>query len=361
MNALRTAALPALVAGVLLAHLWIVNETLPSQLGEGAAPLARRRIDVAFVRELAPTAPPAAPAPRERPRAPPRVLTASALAASAASSTASSAASSAAASAPAPPLLPAATVDMAPVPVVDPIPPLPVLAAAPAAAASAPAAFEWPPSTRLSYTLSGNWRGPLVGHATVEWLRSGGRYQVHLDVTAGLVVTRRSSSEGEITPEGLRPQRFDEVTKVPFRDERRSTVLMGPEQVRYADGREAAREPGLQDSVSQFVQLTWLSITQPQWLAPGGSVELPVALPRRTERIVYEVAGRETLATPAGAVETVHIRPRAPLRSGGDLSVEFWVAPGLQYLPVRVLIHQDAETWVDLLIERLPQQAAPGR
>ena len=38
-----------------------------------------------------------------------------------------------------------------------------------------------------------------------------------------------------------------------------------------------------------------------------------------------------------------------------------WVAPSLQYLPVRLLIRQDAQTYIDLLIERLPQQAEPGR
>jgi hypothetical protein len=38
-----------------------------------------------------------------------------------------------------------------------------------------------------------------------------------------------------------------------------------------------------------------------------------------------------------------------------------WVAPSLQYLPVRIVIRQDAETFVDLLLERLPQQAAEGR
>jgi hypothetical protein len=35
-----------------------------------------------------------------------------------------------------------------------------------------------------------------------------------------------------------------------------------------------------------------------------------------------------------------------------------WFAPSLQYLPVRILIRQDAQTYVDLLIDRLPEQAA---
>jgi hypothetical protein len=57
--------------------------------------------------------------------------------------------------------------------------------AAPDTAASAPVAFEWPPSTRLSYTLTGHYRGPVHGQAQVEWLRDGTRYQVHMDVSVG--------------------------------------------------------------------------------------------------------------------------------------------------------------------------------
>jgi hypothetical protein len=67
--------------------------------------------------------------------------------------------------------------------------------------------FEWPPSTRLSYRLTGNYRGPVEGRAKVEWLRSGTRYQVHMELSVGPefspLMSRRVSSEGEITSEGL--------------------------------------------------------------------------------------------------------------------------------------------------------------
>ena len=52
------------------------------------------------------------------------------------------------------------------------------------------------------------------------------------------------------------------------------------------------------------------------------------------------------------------MQPRAELVRPGELAVEAWFAPTLQYLPVRISIRQDAETFIDLLIERLPQQAA---
>ncbi|MDP1901634.1 MAG: DUF3108 domain-containing protein [Rubrivivax sp.] len=355
MLAYRRRHLAALTAGVTLAHVWLAGQVLTTRLGEGAHESRPRRIDVAFVRELAPAAPPPAPA------APPRVRPRRAAAAPAAQASAPEPVFEAAQ----PPVAALeATAQPMPelVPELDPAPPALTAVPAPAApAASAAAAFEWPPSTRLSYTLTGHWRGPLVGDAQVEWLRSGTRYQVHMKVSAGLVVSRHSRSEGEITPEGLSPRQYDEVTEVPFSATRRLSVQMDPDRVRFADGRELPRAPGLQDSVSQFVHLTWLSITQPQWLTPGRTIEMPVALPRRVELITYEVVGGEELATPAGPVQTVHIKPRARARTGGDLSVEFWVAPSLQYLPVRVLIRQDTESYVDLLIERLPEQAAEGK
>jgi hypothetical protein len=109
------------------------------------------------------------------------------------------------------------------------------------------------------------------------------------------------------------------------------------------------------------VQLTWLFTTQPELLQTGRSVTLPLALPRQVEPWVYDVLGSETLATPAGPVDAVHVKPRREPRPGVDLTAEIWVAPSLQYLPVRILIRQDALTYIDLNIERLPEQAAPGR
>ena len=56
---------------------------------------------------------------------------------------------------------------------------------------------------RMVGKLTGNVRGPVEGQARVEWLRTGTRYQVHLDVSVGPsfapMVTRQLSSDGEIT------------------------------------------------------------------------------------------------------------------------------------------------------------------
>ena len=239
------------------------------------------------------------------------------------------------------------------------------LAAPAVAAASEPAApvvtVDWPRSTQLTYTLTGQFRGPVDGQATVQWLREGSRYQVHLEVSVGSsfapLVSRRMSSDGEIGPDGLTPRRYEEETRVAFRDPRRLTVLLDGPVVRLANGNEVPRPAGVQDTASQFVQMTWLFTTQPDRLRSGQSVDLMLALPRRVEPWTYDVLGSETLYTPVGPIDAVHVRPRRPARAG-DLTAEMWTAPSLQYLPVRIVIRQDADTWVDLLLNRLPLQAA---
>ena len=357
------AALAALAVAVAAVHLWLVDQHMPVRLGDGAAEVPLRRIDVTFVRELAPASPPAVrAAAAAAQRRLPRLAAAPAQAASA------------------PEIAPDVASDVAPEPSpvasVEPLPPLPELAALaepvdvapadPAAPASAAAAaFDWPPSTRLSYTLTGDFRGPVQGQAQVEWLRSGNRYQVHMDLSVGPsfapLLSRRITSEGEITAEGLQPRRYDEETKVALREPRRLTIWLDADRVRLPAGTELPRPAAVQDSASQFVQMTWLFTTQPERLRAGQTLTFPLALPRRVEPWSYDVLETETLLTPAGPVEAVHVKPRRDAGQGGDLLAEFWVAPSLQYLPVRIVIRQDALSYVDLLIERLPQQAERGR
>ncbi|MFO1294822.1 MAG: DUF3108 domain-containing protein [Rubrivivax sp.] len=366
-----------LLPAVLLAHLWLADRLVPQDFGLGDAPGRIARIDVAFVRELQPAAPVLRrlPVPRHAPRAAAPLAVSAALAAA-------SAPLPAALRQPLleslPELLPERSPERLPAPHAEPAPAVAAAASVPAdaasagdvaadvtaaaaQAASAPAAFEWPPSTRLDYLLTGNYRGPVEGQARVDWLMRGARYQVHLELSVGPpfapLVSRRLSSEGEVGAAGLVPLHYEEETRVAFQNPRGLRMAFEPDRIRLANGREVPRPPGVQDSASQFVQMTWLFTTRAGLLAAGERVEIPLALPRSVDLWVYDVLGAETLYTPMGEVATMHVKPRREARPGGDLTAEFWVAPTLQYLPVRILIRQDADTWVDLMIERLPRQA----
>ncbi|HEY4068326.1 MAG TPA: DUF3108 domain-containing protein [Burkholderiaceae bacterium] len=417
----------ALIAvAVLLVHAWLAQRVASGLIDLDADRSMPARIEVAYVREMAlsappPTAAPAAPpAPVERrvraPRpakaasAPPRAeakrrgerrkrvepveAAASAaaadpvLAAASAAEDAETSASSASASASAPVADAPAS---APIEVAaDAASSVPaeaassaVLAAAvapslPDAAASSPApvavatlpasgpaaaAFEWPSSTRMSYVLTGNYRGPVNGSAQVEWIRAGRRYQVHLDLLVGPsfapIITRQMTSDGVISAAGLAPQRYDQDTKVVLRDRQRVTITFDPDVITLANGDRRPNTPGMQDTASQFVQLTYVFSTRPELLRIGGSVEIPLALPHKVDVWTYDVVAQETLYTGFGPLPAIHLKPR---RSGppkiGELSAEIWFAPQLRYLPVRIRIQQNEQNYLDLLIDKPPEMAA---
>lgn len=245
-------------------------------------------------------------------------------------------------------------------------PPLPVAPAASAATPSDEPGPEWPLSTRLTYALTGHYRGPVHGQAQVEWLRKGRDYQVHLDVAVGPsfapFITRRMSSQGQLTPEGIAPQRYDEETRLILGEPRRASVFFLAAEVQLATGVRELAGRGAQDSASQFVQLTWLFMTGREPLQAGRVVQFPLVLPRKQYPWQYEVLGEEVLDTPMGPVASWHVRPTPATQAqvgGGDLVAEAWLAPSLQYLPVRLLIRQDAQTYIDLMLKSAPLQAAP--
>jgi hypothetical protein len=216
----------------------------------------------------------------------------------------------------------------------------------------------------LTYTLAGNYRGEVHGNARVQWVRVGSRYQVHLDVEVGPsfapLIWRRMTSDGDLGESGLVPRRYDEATRLPFQSPRRVSVQFAPGWVTLANGSAREAPATVQDTASQFVQLTWLFTTRPELLRVGNTIDMPLALPRRVDRWRYEVVAQERLATPVGEIEAFHLKPRrAEQRPRGELSAEVWFAPALQYLPVRIRIQQDAETYVDLLMDAAPMQAAP--
>lgn len=330
----RLAAL-ALMAGVLVLHGLGVNELVALAPGAQAA---IQRITLAYVRELQPQ-----PAPVVPPE-PPRLKTWRVPAAAPAAS--------------------------APAPIDAYLPAHEVAALAPldepqfAALPPLPPPFEWPPSTRLAYRLQGHYRGALEGSAEVRWVRVDQHYQVQMDVVIGIAIaplmSRRVTSEGELRAGGLAPRRYEERTRFGPAAPTLAQLRFDDVSVLLGNGQRAAAPLGVQDSASQFVQLAWLFNMQPARLRAGERIELPLALPRRVGHWIYEVQAEEVLATPLGPLATHALKPQAGAARPGELAVQMWIAPSLQYLPVRIRIEQGADTWIDLLLESPPMQAAGG-
>jgi hypothetical protein len=392
----RRGAVLGLLLLVLLVHRWVGERVLEDRLGFGAADKAPVRIEVAFVKELAPTAPPTvaprpvvlpAPAPRRAARPKPAasqpqdLSETDAQAAAAAASAAASAAvamadvmadassapepaasmpapASAAPSASAPTLADAAS---AAGPAAASAGSAASAATAATAASGAASAYDWlPPSTQLNYTLVGDYRGPVEGTAQVRWIRVGAHYQVQVDTRVALVVTRRMTSDGELGAAGLVPKRYDEETETVVTSPRRASVRFEGDHIVLGNGSSVPRPPGAQDAASQLVQLVWAFNMQPGKLVAGGQVAVPIALPRRVDDWVYDILPMEKVHTRFGDIEAYPVKPRRPARPGNVLTVQGWFAPTLQYLPIKLRIEQSEGAWVEMLLERPPLQAAPA-
>ena len=377
----RRAGWFALIAAVIVVHLMFGVEVAASLIGwdAGGQP---RRIDVALVRELAPATPPAAaaaaapaavqperaahepPSPRSEP---PASAASAAEAQVARDDRAGEDARSGNADANLPPGDPP-DFDSANPPGA-PVRPDAELdaerdaraASAAQAAASIPGppqpALDWPPSTRLLYTLTGMYRGPLYGEGAVEWRRDGEHYQVEFDFSVAPWIEGHQFSDGRIGADGLRPLHYDEWRKIPLRDRLVKKLEFGDDEVLLNSGRRVARLAQTQDPSSQFVQFVWMFTTHPERLKEGNVVAIPLALPNNLRVWHYRVGASEKLQLPFGPIDAVHLIPIDP-RKPNELAFELWIAPTLQYLPVRIHVPVDDEKFADLTLRSPPLQAA---
>ena len=385
----RRAAWFGLIVVVVLAHALFGARVVSSVIGWNSAPKPRR-IEITFSRQIRPTAPPPAaaaaakpppPAAAPRPQRAVRSVRPSSAPLPASAPEPSkdvppdSLALAAAASQPA-----AAVPDTAASAVSDPagegsgFAPEPPVAkggsislvsgsgnvSAPVTAPSRPL-LEWPPSTRLTYTLTGE-RGEgrrIYGRATVEWRHEFARYQVQFDIHISPLIDQHMYSDGIIAADGLRPRHYDESFSFLFSTPRTRKIEFGEDEVTLNNGTRVIRLPQTQDGASQFVQFVWMFYNHPEWLAPGNVVQIPLALPNNLRRWNYQVIGTEHLDLAFGAIDAVHLKPilDGPRRPN-EYPFEIWTAPSLQYLPVQILVKVDEHTWALLALDDLPMQAA---
>jgi hypothetical protein len=206
--------------------------------------------------------------------------------------------------------------------------------------------------TRLNYRLSGQWRtGPLFGDARVQWQRQGNKYQVRLDVKIQMFGTQVLTSQGDVTPDGLLPRAYEET-----RPGKRRVAKMGDDVVTLENGTTVKRPPGVQDTASQFVELSQRFATGKEVLAVGRSVSVWLARPGGVDQWTYDIVGREMVMTRMGEVEAFHLKPRPLADPHGNITAEMWFAPSLQYLPVRIRVVVGTEAFVDLVADQIEQR-----
>ena len=223
--------------------------------------------------------------------------------------------------------------------------------------ASANPGDAWPPNTRLSYKLGGNYRGELHGTARVLWQKTSDRYQAVIELDLGLLASMRLTSQGDITAQSLVPRVYEELLR-----KKRRNVRLGDDSLRLANGETVPRPPGVQDTASQFIELSHRFASGQVPLAVGQTVRFALARPNRVAQWTYDVVEDTQLNLPQlGPTRALLVRPRPTDGETQNVGAQMWLAPSLQYLPVRIVLTMgNGEQQVDLLLEKIDQGDKPS-
>lgn len=195
-------------------------------------------------------------------------------------------------------------------------------------------------STRLIYTLTTN-KFPISLNAELLWRNLGDHYSARLHFSA-LGRTRMQTSQGRITDAGLAPERFADK----YRNEVAAHFNEAQGKISFsANTPDAPLLAGAQDRLSVLIQLGALMASDPTHFAPGTTITVQTAGPRRAELWLFTVMQTEALELPGGNVQGVKLErlPRDPY----DQKVEVWLSPQMAYLPVRIRITEANGDHVD--------------
>jgi hypothetical protein len=157
----------------------------------------------------------------------------------------------------------------------------------------------------------------------------------------------RRTSRGRVTPQGLRPIEYEdrrprrEPARARFDWEARTLV-----QTFRGPPRTEPMPPHAQDRLS--------FLFAPAFKAPGkGPVEFHVADGKGVAHYVFDVAGRERLAVPAGEFDAL----RLVKRDDDGKTTELWLDAGHSYLPLRVRIVEKDGDRLDQVAARIEPPA----
>jgi uncharacterized protein DUF3108 len=155
----------------------------------------------------------------------------------------------------------------------------------------------------------------------------------------------KRTSRGHITPQGLRPDEFRDqrpggwVVSAKFDWDARSVT-----QEKNGKSETLKMPPDARDPLSLAYSFAFVP-------PKGKEYDVTRADGRGLTPFRFTVVGTETLATPVGEMQTLHI---AKLRDGpDDKATDIWFAAERDFLPVRVLVVDSDGTRSDQMVTRI--------
>ncbi|MFT5532541.1 MAG: hypothetical protein ACI8WM_000036 [Burkholderiaceae bacterium] len=215
--------------------------------------------------------------------------------------------------------------------------------------------FLLPPQADLSYSIRARQSGfSLSGEALFKWRTTSGKYSVSTETRSPLVgKIVDATSDGRIDAFGLAPTTF--VENRWRKDPTTTTFDRTGKVIRFAP--EAATFPllgGEQDRNSVIWQLIAVARANATAFKVDSTWDFFVAGPRDAEPWIFTVVKEEKLATALGAQRTVHVTRAPPPDSTGQ-QLDIWLAPGLEWYPVKVRFAEADGDFIEQSLEKIGQ------
>ena len=213
----------------------------------------------------------------------------------------------------------------------------------PAPNAAESLAFTLPGSMRLHYKVIAHTRGlVLSGESRLQWRQDGNEYEAKLELNGPFFPSRVQHSSGRITADGLAPLRFSDKA----RSEEAAHFERAEGKVSFSSNRpDAPLIAGAQDRLSVLMQLGAMIAGKPQNFGRGTTISIQTASTREAEIWQFTVEGTEALQLAGRELHAIKLI-RNP-RKDFDQKIELWLAPTLDYVPVRLRLTQPNGDWVD--------------
>jgi hypothetical protein len=218
--------------------------------------------------------------------------------------------------------------------------------------------FKLPPSADLTYAIRARQSGfSLSGDALFKWRSAPGTYSISTETRSPLVgKIIDTTSEGRIDAFGLAPATFVENR---WRKTSTTTTFdRAAKVIRFAP--EADTFPllgGEQDRNSVIWQLIAVARANSAAFKANSSWDFFVAGPRDAEPWIFTVVNEEQLATALGPQRTVHVHRAPPPDSTGQ-QLDIWLAPGLEWVPVKIRFSEADGDFIEQSLEQINKDPA---
>jgi hypothetical protein len=214
-------------------------------------------------------------------------------------------------------------------------------------------AFDLPPSADLIYSIKARQSGlTLGGDAVINWRAGKGKYSVVGETRTPLLgKILDNNSAGAIDDYGLAPTQFYE--KRVFKEARTTSFQRDSKTIVFSDSPQSySIKGGEQDRASVPWQLIAVARGAPDKFIVGSQWDFFVAGQRDAERWVFKVVQRETVHTAMGEIDTVHL-VKAPPPNAQDRQLDIWLAPTLDWFPVRLRFDDGGGDFVEQTLEKI--------